>query len=361
MRVQHCRLCVSCVLHVLLVFSTCCGCSGNNQEKNAYIVIESSLSSCFDNQLTLRSISHSPRSSNKDIMALPSPSSEMGFIIPSPILWNEGSPFQDVLTCTLCCEIPLEPVITPCHHIFCRPCIVRALQTRHECPNDRNQLQGNQLQAINGALRRIWECVPVRCPTDNCGWTGNMGNYAAHARRCMPVTFESAQDYERRIGELESKLQELRVQLETVEERREQDLEQMIARLREMYERDKEEAIAVLSKQYQNKWDEEVAELQAAFNGPQCDADDYQYDRFRVVELTQLICRNLEGIPSNVSRNRIYDCVRACYDDVGKDWEDSPCNFLMNVRMLLNVCRASTWFSPKQLATIDGWCDENGW
>jgi hypothetical protein len=88
---------------------------------------------------------------------------------------------------------------------------------------------------------------------------------------------------------------------------------------------------------------------------------DYRYFRSRVVELTQLICRNLERVPPSIDRNRIYNCVKHCYDDMQSSWNDNPPHFYVDMRMLLNVCRASIWFSQKQLMNFNQWCAEQGW
>ncbi|KAH7114050.1 SNF2 family N-terminal domain-containing protein [Dactylonectria macrodidyma] len=42
--------------------------------------------------------------------------------------------------CAICYDVPTEPVITNCKHVFCRPCITRAIQIQHKCPMCRNHL-----------------------------------------------------------------------------------------------------------------------------------------------------------------------------------------------------------------------------
>jgi hypothetical protein len=253
------------------------------------------------------------------------PSSETSLV--SPILRNEHGPAQDVFTCSLCCEIPMEPVVTPCHHVFCRPCIVRALQVKEECPSDRQPLELRELQDINGALRRIWENIPVRCPINQCSWTGTMGNYEAHAGLCMKLSFGGDQEYERHVRELKEKYEE------------------QLQQLSRKFTTVKEELRALK---------EELRENQCEVCKP-LDYD-YQYDRFRVVELTQLICRNLEDMPDSVDRNRIYNCIRHCHNDFERAWDDNPDHYLLDVRMLLNVCRASNWFTDRQQENITKWC-----
>ncbi|KAF4587430.1 SNF2 family helicase [Ophiocordyceps camponoti-floridani] len=42
--------------------------------------------------------------------------------------------------CAICYEAPSPPVITNCKHVFCRPCITKAIQIQHKCPMCRNAL-----------------------------------------------------------------------------------------------------------------------------------------------------------------------------------------------------------------------------
>ena len=135
----------------------------------------------------------------------------MSSLLRPPILLTEDGPSQDVLTCPLCCELPLDPVVTSCHHIFCRPCILQALENRGECPNDRHPLTEDDLRAIDGPLRRIWERIQVSCPSCDSSWSGTVGNYAAHAQRCgMSAVFANAEQYAQAILDLrESHHQEM--------------------------------------------------------------------------------------------------------------------------------------------------------
>ncbi|KAJ6444437.1 SNF2 family domain-containing protein [Purpureocillium lavendulum] len=42
--------------------------------------------------------------------------------------------------CAICYEVPGSPVITNCKHVFCRPCITKAIQFQGKCPMCRNTL-----------------------------------------------------------------------------------------------------------------------------------------------------------------------------------------------------------------------------
>ncbi|KAF5591503.1 helicase-like transcription factor [Fusarium pseudoanthophilum] len=47
--------------------------------------------------------------------------------------------------CAICYDNPNDPVITTCKHVFCRNCILRAIQIQHKCPMCRNKLDEDSL------------------------------------------------------------------------------------------------------------------------------------------------------------------------------------------------------------------------
>lgn len=87
----------------------------------------------------------------------------------------------------------------------------------------------------------------------------------------------------------------------------------------------------------------------------------YSYDRNNIVKLAQLISRNLEDRPSEVSPNRIFTCIASCYDDFKRGWTDNPQNYAIDVRMLLSIASASTWFNEQHQSLLDRWLREQGW
>ena len=249
--------------------------------------------------------------------------------VPPPVLRSEDGPCQDVLTCPVCCEIPLQPIVTsPCDHIFCRSCAEQAISNRAECPVCRQQMTMRNVKAMEGPLRRIWERIPVSCPTINCKWVGMVGNYMAHAHacRCGPSLSNQAASVH-----FEKKISDLKCLHEKKLEERDRAHKMEIAALKR-----------------------KIHSLTECFDAA------YQYDRFRVVELTQLICRNLEDKPPEIDRNRIFNCVKKCFDDCERNWSDNPEHLALDVRMLLNVCRASTWFTPNQNSCLTSWCQAMG-
>jgi len=81
----------------------------------------------------------------------------------------------------------------------------------------------------------------------------------------------------------------------------------------------------------------------------------YSYGRERIVELAQVIMRDLENCPKDINTSKIFQCVSTINGDWEKKWADNPKHMDLDFAMLLSVCRASTWFSKKQNAQILKW------
>lgn len=232
--------------------------------------------------------------------------------------------------CSLCRELSTNPVETPCGHLFCRNCIFESLQHREECPIDRQPLEVGGLREVSGALRRVHEGIPVRCPNETCSWTGVMGDYNVHSQRCE-TSAES-----RIIADLRQEIQSKEVIIREKDERF----------------RSQEEAI----QEMQSKIDELSETIRSSSRNTGMTLDEnYRYDRTRVKELSLLICSFLEDMPRNIDRNRIYNCVKQCNDDLCRKWADNPKYYSLDMNMLINICIASNWFSDKQLGNLKEW------
>jgi hypothetical protein len=200
---------------------------------------------------------------------------------------------------------------------------------RSECPNDRAPLRASDLRNIDGPLKRIWAQIPVQCPKCNV-WKGTFESYWTHATNCTSSQEELRQMEEKlRISEmlLNEKISECQI------------LEERLQRT-EMHLDEARKNVEDASRRRCN-----------------CKPFDpnYQYHRDNVVELAQLVCRNLNSKPANVDSNQIYNRIKRCFDDLERGWNDNPQYFDLDMRMLLSVCHASSWFSPKQQENILRW------
>ena len=227
----------------------------------------------------------------------------------------------DDLICSICMTIPVDPVITPCSHVFCSPCISQALHQNNLCPIDRKPCTLGQLKQLDGLSLRIWSGIQVKCGNheNGCAWRGPISDYSTHVENCTsgrnPTGHEAA---------LLEELETLRQENVHLKEKSKNMLE----------------AIKSLSKR---------PNLPSLFTGT------YQFRRENVVQLSQLISRYLENKPREIDANKIYNCVRSCYLDFDKDYSDNPPHYTVDMRMLLATCLASTWFTANQMSNIRSW------
>jgi hypothetical protein len=225
------------------------------------------------------------------------------------------------------------PVQTATHHIFCQDCLSRALARFAVCPVTRRPLRDNAtdiqpLNVANPIMHRIWSKVLIRCPNalgGVCKWQGGPGDLEPHFQGCP--------------GRVDA--------MAVAEVRRELASEREAAKVREGKLKETTEALQALHTEFKN--------LRAEFKRRTAFDATYSYGRERIVELAQVIMRDLESSPPEINTNRIFDCVR----NINRDWErkfsDNPKHMGLDFPMLLAVCRASTWFSDKQRAQMLNW------
>ncbi|KAL7528474.1 hypothetical protein ACHAXR_002462 [Thalassiosira sp. AJA248-18] len=246
--------------------------------------------------------------------------------------------------------LPLEPVLTPCEHVFCKGCINQALDgadTNQCCPNDRAPCTVHQLQPIQGFISRIWSNIQVKCGNHDsgCAWTGSIGDYATHLdNNCVRRVCENnrggtdAAVWEQ-VEILEKKNVLLSEELESVKFTK-SALEREIVRLE----------MALLNHRSSVN-DELVREI--GFNG------NYSFKRENVTELSQLISRYLnKPRPREIDTNKIYNCVQCCFRDLENRYSDNPQFYKHDMKMLLATCEASNWFSVRQQENFSRWFQE---
>jgi hypothetical protein len=153
----------------------------------------------------------------------------------------------------------------------------------------------------------------------------------------------------------EQELEHLRVELVNVQQERD-------ARVDPQRFQEVKDGIRQLSDQLKHVLQENNAlrqrpDVEPLFTG------EYDYDRFNVTKLAQLISRYLTNKPSNIDSNVIYQRVETCYRDLRQGWDDNPPLYDVHVRMLLTTCYAAStaWFSEGQLRRIRIWMEEQHW
>eukprot|EP00906_Rhabdomonas_costata_P026397 RCo037593 len=83
------------------------------------------------------------------------------------------------LICSICLSPWVEPVQTPCEHVFCKACIAAALGMTQNCPQCRMLVSLPQCTPAMRLLRAKVDALHVFC-YHRCGWKGARSELAAH-------------------------------------------------------------------------------------------------------------------------------------------------------------------------------------
>lgn len=102
------------------------------------------------------------------------------------------------LTCCICQNVLLDPVLTPCNHLFCRLCLEKALLLQPRCPLDRKCLFPDELRSVEESIpwfhRLLFQPLQVNCPMyaeQGCAWVGPYPSMQQHLNMtCLYVPFE---------------------------------------------------------------------------------------------------------------------------------------------------------------------------
>lgn len=268
-------------------------------------------------------------------------------------LHQENTP--DDLICSICMTLPFDPVITPCNHVFCKPCISQALQQNNLCPIDRRPCTSGQLKRLDGLYLRIWSGIQVKCGNheSGCAWKGCIVDYGAHAENnCTVGRGHNNSALMEELESLRQKNSDLHEAFKGVgdilvdHQREVAELQRKISQLQQERDSLQQSRDSLRAKVSNNS---SLPALPVLFRG------NYNYKRENVVQLSQLISRYLENKPSAIDQNKIFNCVRTCFMDLEKGYQDNPAHYYVDVRMLLVTCLASTWFTPNQRSNIENW------
>ena len=260
------------------------------------------------------------------------------------------------LTCAICLNVPMEPSITPCQHIFCRGCLAQHRDNRgYNCPTCRAPTPTLTPLAAGGLIYRVWSEIAVKCGNceRGCAWTGSIHDANNHMRACSFA--DQSKKLRDEIQTLKTEFAKLKPELETL--RRENSALKYSSSVTEI--QNQELLVRIDDLQC------EITAKEALMYGkdlvPKLFHGNYHYDRFAVEDLTELILRFRTNKPYNIDSNRIYNCVRACNEAFERGYSDNPVNYRLHVQALLATCLTSSWFSNNQWSNIDRWRMNHGW
>ncbi|GKY92169.1 hypothetical protein MPSEU_000188200 [Mayamaea pseudoterrestris] len=268
------------------------------------------------------------------------------------------------LTCAICMNVPAEPSLTPCQHLFCKECLSMHRQTAGPfCPSCRTHNANVTALQSGSLIYRVWSEINVKCGNHDrgCPWTGSIVDAITHMHSCALVD---------RSKKLLEEIAALKQQLESLRSGRESLRQQLDAAKQELAtSRTNESNLSKTNKNLELKLEASKASAKAQLAAVYHDNDvlpklfvgNYGYNRHSVVKLSQLISRYLENKPNNIDSNRIFNCVSQCYKDLERNYNDNPEFYYVDMRMLLATCDASTWFSNQQRSRISQWMSEQNW
>lgn len=256
------------------------------------------------------------------------------------------------LVCSICSDMCAEPVITPCHHVFCSACVAAARQHTPSmlCPIDRQRLPA-QLPLLRNAcpaLHRVWEGVKLRCPyaaVIDCEWTGCADGYTQHAAECKSKARQRESQQQQRAPESNAPL----VEVQAAKHRLEVEKQQLQAQLLSVTSQHAMLCVDVAELRRDNQRLRGERDARTVRLDPS-----YAYGPHRVVELSRLILQHLEDPPSSIQTNRIFNCVQSIH----AAWRRGHCDgdedaFRRNLMTLLAAAGSSCWFTPRQHEMID--------
>jgi hypothetical protein len=256
--------------------------------------------------------------------------SDLNLDVPAPVPMDD--PIPSDLICSICMSIPADvPVITPCHHLFCKSCLREALAIQQLCPVDRCEVYSNQVKDLEeGTLPwRLWANTRVKCANHDSGclWSGGIVDFRSHALTCGKKRSNGSND----TGILEELRQykQLNIKLQDTIRQREEEIDALRLQLEE------------------NQCGADVEAL-GLFDGT------YDYGRDDVVRLSQLISIGLEEKPDFIDSNKIFNCIQARFRDWENGYDDNPLYYDIDMKMLIATCNASEeWFSINQKKRIE--------
>lgn len=92
-----------------------------------------------------------------------------------PVHLFESTESASAFHCSICLDVAFESVTTPCGHLFCERCLLRALHERRCCPMDRKPVSHHDIEQ-NLFVRRLIRQQRVHCVHESvgCRWSGTL-------------------------------------------------------------------------------------------------------------------------------------------------------------------------------------------
>ena len=268
------------------------------------------------------------------------------------------------LLCGICAGVLRHPLVTHCGHTFCDECLERWLSgTSHvdkTCPVCRRDVNLSKTAPVL-ALRAFIEGLSVECENsiNGCTMVLNLGELQSHLKSCrfnlvecnscdkmfsqseisghrsLCVQFSDKSFIDGRvyaeIAAIQKELSQTKKSLQSSEE----TVRRLKRSLRDLRVRKQSQLSQLNAEDFDPAWDSDYA---------------YGYSPRSISHLSSFISRFLINKPSYVDVDRIFACLKRCFDfyhNCAAYWQD--------VHMLLATAAACDWFTESQRGTLNTW------
>lgn len=268
------------------------------------------------------------------------------------------------LLCGICAGVFRKPLVTHCGHTFCEECLERWMSaTSHvdkTCPVCRRDVDLSKTAPVL-ALRAFIEGLSVECENsiNGCTMVLNLGELESHLKSCRYTLLEcnscdkmflQSEIHEHRslcvklsdksfidgrvhaeIAAIQKELSQTKKSLQSSEE----TVRRLKKSLRDLRVRKQTRLSQPNAEDFDPAWDPDYA---------------YGYSPRSIAHLASFISRFLINKPSYVDLERIFACLKRCFDfyhNCAAYWQD--------VHMLLATAAACHWFTESQRATLNTW------
>lgn len=274
------------------------------------------------------------------------------------------TPIDRNLLCGICKEVFKKPLAMHCGHTYCEECLEKwfdsARRMEKTCPVCRRDVRLSDIAPVL-ALRGFIEGLSVECENavNGCKMVLKLGDLENHLKNCGYTLVECSgcdemfsqneiHEHRNKCAELNDKncfdgrvhaeiaavqnelcktKQSLRVSEETVR--------RLQSSLRELRIRKRIRAEPTHAEDFDPWWDPDYS---------------YGYSPRSIAHLSSFISRFLTNKPPYVDRERIFACLKRCFD-----FYHNCAAFWQDVHMLLATASASGWFTNEQRKTLDNW------
>ncbi|XP_068688810.1 E3 ubiquitin-protein ligase NRDP1-like [Montipora foliosa] len=269
------------------------------------------------------------------------------------------------LICVICSGVFEKPVATQCGHTYCKECLdhwLRALSNGNvtlTCPECHRKVSRSNVAPVL-ALNGFIESLLVECEysTNGCPAVLKLGDLESHMKDCeyslLKCSKCNGMIVQSDIRLHQAKCAKINDQdlLQSCVHTEIDILKEELAKAKKALEVSEETVRRLQRSLRELRVRTQIRSSQLADDfDPAWDPDyGYGYSPRSVVQLSGFISRFLNGRPGYVDREKIFSCLKRCFD-----YFHNCAAFWQDLHMLLATAVASHWFTDTQQENMTSW------